>query len=113
MELPSKGRFFKINESFDCLHCGAAVPPAKKTCRNHCPFCLHSRHVDVYPGDRANSCGGLLKPVGYELHKKKGLMLIFRCQRCQQQNRTIALLEDPLAADDYQLILSLSGRQAK
>ncbi len=110
MELPIKARFHKINESFTCLHCGSAVPPAKKTCRNHCPSCLHSRHVDIFPGDRAHSCQGLLKPIAYELHSKKGLMLHFRCERCQARNRTIALLDDPYAADDYQLILTLSAK---
>ena len=36
----------KINEPFVCIQCGKTVPLAKKTCRNHCPFCFTSLHVD-------------------------------------------------------------------
>ncbi|MEI7918757.1 MAG: RNHCP domain-containing protein [bacterium] len=36
----------KINESFTCIHCGKQISQAAKTCRNHCPFCFVSRHVD-------------------------------------------------------------------
>lgn len=110
MESPSKSRFLKINESFACEHCGASVPLAQKTCRNHCPHCLHSKHVDHFPGDRANPCQGLLKPVGYELSGKKGLVLLFRCQRCGETGRNIALPDDPLAPDNYDAILALTPR---
>ena len=43
--------------SFRCHHCRADVPedaPGTRN-RNHCPFCLWSRHVDIEPGDRAAS----------------------------------------------------------
>ncbi len=101
-------RFLKINEAFLCEACGRSVPPAQRTCRNHCPYCLHSKHVDIFPGDRANSCRGLLKPIGYELSSKKGLVLLFRCQRCQAETRNIALRDDAFASDDYDRILALS-----
>ncbi|HET9241477.1 MAG TPA: RNHCP domain-containing protein [Oligoflexus sp.] len=110
MSEPTLGKFQKINESFLCENCGASVPPAKRTCRNHCPHCLHSKHVDVYPGDRANSCQGLLRPIGYELNGKKGLVLLFRCARCKAETRNIALLDDPILSDDYQKILDLTPR---
>lgn len=43
----------KINETFHCLECGKLVPLAERTCRNHCPYCFASRHVDGdIPGDR-------------------------------------------------------------
>ncbi len=108
MESHSKSRFLKINESFVCEHCTATVPPSKRTCRNHCPYCLHSKHVDIFPGDRDNSCHGLLVPTGYELSGKKGLVLLFRCDRCGEKTRNVALLDDPYQADDYQAILALS-----
>ena len=101
-------KFNVINETFTCEHCGKDVPISEKTCRNHCPYCLHSKHVDVFPGDRANSCKGLLEPVGYEHHKKKGLMILFRCKKCGEQTRNKALLEDKFCPDDYDKILSLS-----
>lgn len=37
----------KINEAFVCLECGKKVPLADKTCRNHCPYCFVSQHVDA------------------------------------------------------------------
>ena len=36
----------KINESFICLNCGKKVEVATRTCRNHCPYCFASLHVD-------------------------------------------------------------------
>ncbi|MEK7158524.1 MAG: RNHCP domain-containing protein, partial [Patescibacteria group bacterium] len=38
-------------EDFTCESCGAQVTGDGYT--NHCPQCLVSKHVDVYPGDRA------------------------------------------------------------
>jgi hypothetical protein len=69
---------------------------------------LVSRHVDVNPGDRANPCGGLMDPVGYDMSAKKGIMLIFKCRRCHQTTRNMAAHEDPVAPDNYELILKLS-----
>lgn len=100
--------FKKINDEFICENCQRQVPKAEKTCRNHCPFCLHSKHVDVKPGDRANDCLGLLRPVGYHFHPKKGLMIDFHCQSCQAKTRNIAIREDNIQEDDYEQILSLS-----
>ncbi|MBQ2600698.1 RNHCP domain-containing protein [bacterium] len=36
----------KINESFTCINCKKEIPLAAKTCRNHCPYCFTSLHVD-------------------------------------------------------------------
>ena len=100
--------FTRINDSFTCEHCHKFVAPADKTCRNHCPHCLYSKHVDKLPGDRANPCKGLLKPIGYELDSKKGIVLIFECQRCHERTRNKALTEEQTMPDDYDLILSLT-----
>ncbi|HLR46538.1 MAG TPA: RNHCP domain-containing protein, partial [Deinococcales bacterium] len=65
------------NTGFTCSNCGAEVPPlARGGCRNHCPRCLHSLHVDVNPGDRASDCGGLLEPVGLLQVKGKGWVIV-------------------------------------
>ena len=101
-------QFKKINEEFSCENCSASVPVASKTCRNHCPFCLHSKHVDILPGDRQNSCKGLLKPTGYHNHSKKGLMIDFICQSCGEKTRNIAIIDDTIQPDDYDQILSLT-----
>ena len=100
-------RFTHINDAFACSACGRQVPPRASGCRNHCPFCLTSLHVDVFPGDRANDCQGLMDAIGYELDGKKGLMLRFRCRRCGALTRNMAAREDPLASDDLDAVLRL------
>lgn len=101
-------RFTKINVAFTCIACGQKVPPSSKTCRNHCPYCLHSLHVDINPGDRANPCKGLLVPVGYHLSGKKGVVIEFLCRRCGESSRNIALLAGDGVLDDYDVLLKLS-----
>jgi hypothetical protein len=99
------------NSSFICLHCGQEVAPlANGSYRNHCPFCLYSQHLDINPGDRASDCGGLLKPVGVDYSGKKGWIIISRCERCGEVRRNKAALDDPVAADDYELVLELSRK---
>lgn len=105
--MPHSPRFTHANAGFDCEVCGRKVPPRASSCRNHCPYCLSSKHVDEFPGDRANPCQGVMDAVGYELDGKKGLVLIFRCRRCQAVTRNIAAHEDPDAPDDYARILRL------
>ena len=60
-----------INESFECENCGKNVSKSAYTARDHCPFCLYSKHVDINPGDRNNKCLGLLKPIGIEKFKDR------------------------------------------
>jgi len=56
---------------------------------NHCPGCLWSRHVDTNPGDRKESCGGMMRPVALE-KKRNGFVVIHRCEVCgaTRKNRT-------------------------
>ena len=102
-------RFQKRVEDFVCEHCGTRVGGSGYT--NHCPKCLWSKHVDVYPGDRANPCQGLMDPIGYENDGKKGFVLRFVCRLCRQMTRNIAAHEDPLMPDNYEQILKL-GEQS-
>ena len=60
-------KFTEIDEEFICEHCGKLVPKLEYSCRNHCPYCLHSKHVDKNPGDRAEECHGDLEPVSLEI----------------------------------------------
>ena len=73
-----------INEGFNCLKCKIDVSPHPEgSCRNHCNHCLYSLHVDLeVPGDRANPCMGLMKPIAIELNKKKGPRILHLCQKC-------------------------------
>jgi hypothetical protein len=59
--------------------------------RNHCPYCLHSRHLDRdKPGDRRSDCRASMRPIGLTLKatdNKYGsqdgeLMLIHHCLGC-------------------------------
>ena len=71
------------NTGFVCLRCGRAVLPLSNgSYRNHCPFCLFSRHVDKAPGDRREVCGGLMKPVGVRYKPGKGYQIFHRCLKC-------------------------------
>ena len=63
--------FKKLDNGFECVNCGKIVKPLGYTSRNHCPHCLCSLHVDVDPGDRANSCKGMMTPIGIEYNAKK------------------------------------------
>lgn len=104
-----QSRFTHINESFVCEFCHRKVAPAETGCRNHCPHCLTSKHVDINPGDRANSCQGLLQAIGYELDGKKGIVLLFKCKKCGQVTRNKAMRDGEMP-DDYDKILSLTPK---
>lgn len=94
------------NAGFVCEHCGREVTPVTDgSYRNHCPFCLYSKHVDVRPGDRASVCGGLMKPVGIK-RSKKGFQIIHRCLRCRalRVNRIAEHTDQP---DDLDAIVRL------
>lgn len=71
--------FARKIENFDCEHCGIHVVGDGYT--NHCSDCLWSKHVDIDPGDRANSCMGLMEPIRTEL-KNRELRIIHRCIKC-------------------------------
>lgn len=89
--------FIKRQEPFTCEHCGAEVQPLEATCRNHCPHCLYSKHVDDKgPGDRAATCHGLLKPIGLDMSSKKGWMVIFECEICSKRISNKAAPDDNL-----------------
>lgn len=87
------------NTGFDCLRCGAEVPAqAGGSYRNHCPRCLHSRHVDVRPGDRSADCGAVMAPVAVDHSGKKGFILIHRCTACGAQDRNRLAPDDDIDA---------------
>lgn len=97
----------ETDAGFACLHCGFRVSGegAGSRHRNHCPNCLHSRHLDDVPGDRAAACGGLMEPVAVWVRRGGEWALIHRCRECGRfgSNR--------IAADDNEaLLLSLSVR---
>lgn len=106
-------KFTKINDSFPCANCGHQVPQASSTCRDHCPRCLFSLHVDVNPGDRAAQCGGTLKPIGYTLSQKKGTMIGYVCQMCGVKKVNRFLEHDKFEQDSFEALLKLTGEPPK
>jgi predicted RNA-binding Zn-ribbon protein involved in translation (DUF1610 family) len=76
-------KFIERNEEFTCYQCGREVKPHESSSRDHCPFCLFGLHVDVYPGDRANTCKGKLKPIGVKMSNKKE-QIVYKCQNCRE-----------------------------
>lgn len=76
--------FEKNDNSFVCRVCGKNIPPLRYSSRDHCTKCLCSIHVDINPGDRANSCLGTLIPIDVEVNNKKGYIIKYKCQKCGQ-----------------------------
>ena len=95
-------RFNMIDENFICENCGKEVTKLGYTARDHCPYCLYSKHVDIFPGDRANECRGLLKPISIEKYKDT-FKIIYKCTKCGQIHKNIMANDD-----DYDLIIELS-----
>ncbi len=88
--------FNKIDESFICENCGRLVSKLGYSCRNHCPYCLYSKHVDINPGDRREECHGLLYPTGVEINSHKGYVIIHKCQKCGAIRRNVSAIDDSI-----------------
>lgn len=95
-------KFNMIDETFICENCGKMVQKLNYTARDHCPYCLYSKHVDILPGDRNNSCHGLLQPIGIEKFKNS-YKIIYRCLGCKKIHKNIMAIDD-----NMELIIKLS-----
>lgn len=84
-------QFTKNVEDFVCEHCGHEVKGSGYT--NHCPACLWSKHVDVNPGDRLATCGGMMKPIAVEMEKQE-YILTHQCEICGYTKRNKISEED-------------------
>jgi hypothetical protein len=80
---------------FKCVHCHHIVSSAHLISgvnnRNHCPYCLWSRHLDLYAaGDRLSACKAPMQPVTLTTkrsrnkygHGRGELMLVHLCTDC-------------------------------
>lgn len=90
-------------ESFRCRHCHMMVGPTVSggRHRNHCPFCLYSRHVDgAKPGDRSSDCRSKMEPIGICVRGSGEQAIVHRCLGCgfERYNR--------VAADDNPALLA-------
>ncbi|MBI5469899.1 RNHCP domain-containing protein [Candidatus Kaiserbacteria bacterium] len=96
--------FIRNVEDFVCGHCGASVRGTGYT--NHCPKCLWSKHVDVEPGDRADSCGGMMESTALE-GSTPSYRIVHTCLKCGATRRV-----DVASQDSPESILALSGKLA-
>lgn len=104
-------KFIARNDGFVCENCHKQVEPIiyGGSYRNHCPFCLYSKHVDGdIPGDRASPCQGLMEPIGVTTKSGGEFTLIHKCVTCgfQRLNRIAG-------DDDTDLITKISGLAVK
>ena len=97
-------KFNMIDEDFICDNCGNFVSKLGYTARDHCPYCLYSKHVDINPGDRLNSCRGLLIPIGLEKFKNT-YKIIYKCEGCNKIHKNIIASDD-----DFDIIIKLSSQ---
>lgn len=95
-------RFQRTTEDFTCESCGKPVSGNGYT--NHCPYCLHSKHVDVNPGDRACECHGLMVPIAYE-RKGGAEVIVQRCKKCGHVRKNKVC-----AQDDRDAVIALSAK---
>lgn len=86
-------RFKMIDEEFICEVCGKKVLPLKYSARDHCPYCLCSKHVDINPGDRLNPCKGILRPVSIDKFKDT-YKIVYKCSKCGSTHRNIMANDD-------------------
>ena len=90
---------------FKCKRCRRFIGPLPfgGHHRNHCPFCLSSRHVDEWSsGDRLSGCGSVMEPIGSFQRPKGEHVIVHRCLGCgfERFNRIAA-------DDDFELVLAL------
>lgn len=97
----------KNDNSFVCVNCGKQVEKLGYTSRNHCPFCLYSLHVDIEPGDRTNTCKGILEPIAVENSTKKGYIIVFKCKKCGKIVRNKSAIDD-----NFEALLEVSKKNA-
>ncbi len=110
------GRVESTSSGFLCLYCGTYVATEGSGVRNrnHCPYCLSSRHLDHFePGDRLSACKARMVAVGLTFKRiakkyagRGELMLVHRCEACgrvsinriaadDDEERILALLAEP------------------
>lgn len=92
----------KIDEEFICENCDEKVEKLGYTSRDHCPYCLCSKHLDIDPGDRMCNCHGMLKPIGIDYNAKKGYIIIYKCEKCGETRKNKTAKDD-----NYELILKI------
>jgi hypothetical protein len=102
---------------FRCAHCGNIVSSAPWISgvhnRNHCPYCLWSRHLDLFSaGDRLSACKAPMQPIALTSKRNcnkysRGpgeLMLVHQCTHCGDVS-----INRIAADDDSETLLDVFG----
>jgi predicted RNA-binding Zn-ribbon protein involved in translation (DUF1610 family) len=106
----------QTSSEFVCRNCGtfvsAHIALSGVGNRNHCPYCLASRHLDQFEaGDRLSACKACMQPVGltfkrtakkYTGHQPGELMIVHCCEDCGDVS-----INRIAADDDTQLLLAV------
>jgi hypothetical protein len=107
----------QLNRDFTCIHCRNFVSThpilSGVNNRNHCPYCLYSRHLDLLePGDRLAACKAGMRPVGLALKRSRKkyasrgeLLIIHLCEDCGKVS-----LNRMAADDDAGLVFEVFNR---
>lgn len=98
-------KFIMKDEEFICENCEKKVEKLNYTARDHCPYCLYSKHVDINPGDRQNNCLGLLEPISIEKYKNT-YKIIYKCTKCNKIHKNIMANDD-----NFEKIIELSVKK--
>lgn len=98
-------KFNMVDEGFVCENCNGNVNKLNYSARDHCPFCLYSKHVDINPGDRLNKCQGLLEPIEIEKFKDT-YKIVYKCKKCGQFHKNIVAKDD-----NMNMIINLSVKK--
>lgn len=99
-------------DGFVCVNChvfvSAEIALSGVQNRNHCPYCLWSRHLDLHKaGDRLSACKARMSPVGLSI-KRSGkrygnglgeLMIVHHCMECDKVSA------NRIAADDVAMTI--------
>ncbi len=93
----------KLNKiEFVCVNCGCEVPPQiDSSIRNHCPKCLYSLHVDIFPNDNANSCHALMRPID-AIENEGQLFLVHKCTFCDKSSKGRVVIDD-----NYEVVIKI------
>ncbi|WP_431783960.1 RNHCP domain-containing protein [Streptomyces chumphonensis] len=88
-------------DTFTCAWCGLTVTTtaADGARREHCPSCLHSRHVTDHVAGGPSRCEGRMTPIAIAVLRTGDWHIVHRCVRCDE------LTAGPVQPDDNQLIL--------
>lgn len=119
-------RWQAVDREFRCANCKQMVfltSVMGTVHRNHCPYCLHSLHVDTKPGNRASTCHARMEPVclackhnGFDKYgNERGgdIMLVHSCTGCGTVNINRIAGDDSCREilDIFKRSLSMEGDQ--